>query len=88
MQLACESYFGKEMLKMCTVYGHGNHPALPNEKVLDLKKKILSLHPQLISSPIEFETTWSKCVNAINKCASSLQLKEPPRPLGDLSNTS
>ena len=74
------------MLKKCTVYGHANHSALPKEKVMALKKKMLSLHPQFISCPVDFETTWTKCVNAINHCASKLRAKEQP-PLRDLSGT-
>ena len=85
VRLACESYFGKPMLKNCTVHGQKNYPALPKEKVMELKKKIISVHPQFISTPVEFEPIWTKCVNAINHCASSLRSKAPPT-LIDLSN--
>ena len=83
VRLASKSYFGKNMLRKCTVFGQGSHPALPKDKVMELKKKILSLHPQLLSSPVEFESTWTKCINAINHCGSSLRSKVPPT-LGDL----
>ncbi len=66
VRLACESYFGKEVLKKCTVYGQKGNAALPKEKVMDLKKKMMSVLPQFISSPLEFEPIWTKCVNAIN----------------------
>ena len=66
------------MLRKCTVYGHGIHPPLPKDKVMDLKKKMVSLHPHFISSPVEFEPTWTKCVNAINHCASRLRATNPP----------
>ena len=84
MRLACESYFGKAMLMKSTVYGQKDHAALPKDKVMELKKKMLSLHPQLISSPVEFEPIWTRCVNAINHCAASLRCKQPPT-LIDLS---
>lgn len=65
------------MLKKSTVYGHTDYPALPKEKVLEMKKKIMSLHPQYISSPVEFEPVWTKCVGAINHCAAGLRAKQP-----------
>lgn len=78
VRLACESYFGKRLLQKCTVYGHGSFPPLPKEKVMELKKKILNLYPQFISSPLEFEPTWTKCINVINHCASRLRATNPP----------
>ena len=78
VRLASESYFGKEVLKKSTVFGmHGNLP-LPEDKVKTLKKKILSLHPKYIDTPVEFEPIWTKCVNAINHHASGLRKKSPP----------
>ena len=77
VRLACESYFGKPMLKKCTVNGQKNYPALPKEKVMELKN-ITRVHPQFMSTPVEFEPIWTKCVNAINHCASSLRSKAPP----------
>ena len=71
------------MLRKCTIYGQGSHSALPKDKFMELKKKILSLHSQLLSSPVEFESTWTKCINAINHCASGLRSKVAPT-LGDL----
>ena len=77
VRLACESYFGPQVLKRCTVYGQKDKDALPKDKVLELKNKILSLHPQFISSPIEFEPVWTKCVGAINHCAAGMRSKQP-----------
>ena len=39
------------------MYGQGNHPPLPKENVLDLKKKMLGLHPEFISSPVTSQKT-------------------------------
>ena len=58
MKLACESYFGKAMLKKSTVYGQKDHTTLPKDKVMELKKKLSILHPQYISFPVEFEPNW------------------------------
>ena len=81
VRLSCESYFGKELLKKCTVIGCNDKPPLPKEKVAELKTKMLSLFPQFLSSPVEFEPIWTKCVAAINHCCAGLQEKDPPIPL-------
>ena len=80
VRLSCEAYFGKELLKKCTVIGCNNKPHLPREKVAELKSKILSLFPQFLSSPVEFEPTciWTKCVAAINHCCAGLRAKDLP----------
>ena len=70
------------MLRKSTVYDQGSHCALRKNKVMELKK-ILSLHPQLLSSLVKFESTWTKCINTINHCASGLRSMVPPT-LGDL----
>ena len=38
---------------------------------MELKEKILSLHVhlQLLSSPVEIQSKWTKCINAVNHCA-------------------
>ena len=76
VRLACESYFGKDLLKKCTVVGCNDKPALPKHLVLDLKAKLLSIHPQFRTTPVEFEPFWCKCVGAINHCAAGLRAKE------------
>ena len=78
VRLSCEAYFGKELLKKCTVVGCNDKPPLPREKVAELKSKILSLFPQFLSSPVEFEPIWAKCVAAINHCCAGLRAKDPP----------
>lgn len=70
MRLAVESYFGDELLKQSTVHGMKDCKALPEDKVQALKKKLL-VHYK-ITAP-EFETTWSKCVGAINHRANALR---------------
>ena len=76
VRLSCESYFGPELLKKSTVVGCNNKPPLPREKVMQLKMKLLSLFPQFLSSPVEFEPMWSKCVAAINHCSAGLRSKD------------
>ena len=83
VRLAYESYFGKDLLHKSTVYGQKGHPPLPRDKVLQLKNKMLSIHLANVSSELEFEAVWTKCVNAINHSASSLRSK---RPLAVINN--
>uniref|UniRef100_A0A1X7UD07 BEN domain-containing protein n=1 Tax=Amphimedon queenslandica TaxID=400682 RepID=A0A1X7UD07_AMPQE len=75
VRLASEAYFGKEVLQKSTVYGQQSNTPLPEDKVRALKKKILSLHPNYVDTPVEFEPIWTKCVNAINHHASGLRKK-------------
>ena len=76
VRLAYESYFGKQLMAKSTVIGYNDKPPLPRDLVLELKRKLLSLHPQFRSTPIEFEPYWSKCVGAINHCCAGLRTKE------------
>lgn len=85
VRLAIESYFGKELLRQSTVYGQKDLPPLPRDKVMQLKNKLLSIHLANVSSEVEFEAVWTKCVNAVNHSASSLRSKKP-LPLSVLNN--
>ena len=76
MRLAVKAYFGKELLKQCTVYGFNNRSALPKDKVLALKTKLLNIFPQYLSSLVDFEPLWNKCVAAINHCAAGFHAKK------------
>ena len=76
VRLACEAYFRKDLLKKCTVVGNIDKPALPKDRVQALKSKLMSLHPQFRTAPIEFEPYWSKCIGAINHCAAGMRSKE------------
>lgn len=75
VRLARESYFGKEEMKKCTVFGCQDKPALPRDTVEKLKMKVLSLFPQFAAAPHEFEPLWSKCVGAINHHCAGLRSK-------------
>ena len=60
------------------MYGKQGHPALPKDKLHELKMKMLNLHPGFLSCPLDFDPTWTKCVNAINHCAASLRSQKIP----------
>ena len=66
-KLAQESYFGENVLKRCTVMGYRDKPALPWEELNNLKQKVFGLLPQYWNNPIDFESTWEKCVVSIGQ---------------------
>ena len=70
--LAQESYFGENVQKRCTVMGYRDNPALPWEELNNLKQKVFGLLPQYWNNPIDFESTWEKCVASIANCAREL----------------
>lgn len=66
-KLASDSYFGDDVLEKCTVMGCRDFPALPLKELNELKQKIFSLFPQFWANPVQFEDTWTNCVNAIGQ---------------------
>ena len=64
-----------ELMICCTVNGCTNKPALPKDRLDDLKKKLISLHPEFRNTPVEFGTHWKGCTDAINHACSTLQMK-------------
>ena len=76
VRLATESYFGTELMKKCTVFGCNDKPSLPKEVVFEMKRKLLTLHPQFRSTPLEFEVYWAKSIAAINHCCAGLRSKQ------------
>ena len=66
VKLAREAYFGQTLMSQCTVYGYKGLPALPKDSLLQLKNKLLSLHPQFLNTPVEFESYWKTAVDALN----------------------
>lgn len=70
--LGIESYFGKQLLMKSR-----DKESLPKEKVFALKQKLISLFPQYLSCPLEFEPLWTKCVGAINHSAAKLRSSVP-----------
>ena len=75
VRLADEAYFGKDILIKSTVFGCQDKVALDGGKLAELKQKIMSIYPQFLHSPIEFEYYWGKCVAAINHHSAGLRKK-------------
>ena len=67
MKLARESFFGESILCRCTVMGIGKYPTLPTDELNELKQTLFSQFPKYWSSPVEFESLWRECAEAIGK---------------------
>ena len=72
-KLASQAYFGEQVLKRCTVLGYREQPALPIDELNDLRQKLFSLFPQFWTNPLDFESTWAACVEAIGQCCKRLR---------------
>ena len=72
VKLARCSFFGEDVLAQCTLMGFGKYPALPTAELNDLKQTIFSLFPKYWSNPIEFETIWKDCGEAIGQVCKRL----------------
>ena len=44
--LARESFFGDDVLKICTPKGHVDKPALPHQELMELKEVLRGAYPQ------------------------------------------
>ena len=73
VKLARESFFGVKVMKQCTVMGHGPYPALPNAELNKLKQTLFSLFPKFWSNPIDFETLWKDCAEAVGQACKRLK---------------
>ena len=79
VKLAREAFFGEEVLAQCTVSGLRQLPALPLAELNQLKQTMFAQFPEFWSNPIEFESVWAACSDAINQACkhvrSNLQKK-------------
>ena len=62
VKLAKEAFFGDEILIQCAVSGCRDLPALPVQKLTELKQMILMQFPKFWNSPQEFEQLWTRLV--------------------------
>lgn len=74
-KLAKEAFFGEQVMMQCTVKGHRDYPALPQQELAELKQVLFSQFPQFWSSPTEFEPIWSTCIDSINQACKHLRRK-------------
>ena len=72
-KLAKECIFGEDVLKQCTPLGTSTLPALPSAELQQLKQIMLQQVPQYWRAPEDFETIWSRCLEAIQQCCKRLR---------------
>ena len=75
VKLARESFFGCELMKSSTVFGCSDKPPLPRKKLEELKQFLIQQHPNFRSLPIEFESHWKVCIDAINHACATVRAK-------------
>jgi len=69
VKLAKEAYFGPEVMSYCTFKGVGSYHALPQVEVKNMKDFLLNFTMPGISSQVEFENVWAKCMESVGqKC--------------------
>lgn len=73
MKLAKEAYFGKALMKQCTVRGTREQPGLPPEKLVEMKQFLTSVFPKMPMH--EFEATWKLCIDSVGQACKSLRKK-------------
>lgn len=73
VKLAREAFFGDDVLAQCTPGGSRELPALPCVELNLLKEKMWEQFSQYWSNPVEFETVWSVCFNAVGQACKRLR---------------
>ena len=72
-KLARYTYFGEDVLSRSCVSGTTDKHPLDPQKLYEMKRFLKSKFPQ--ESPTEFETTWAKCIDSLNRLCSYLKGK-------------
>ena len=74
VRLAQESYFGREIMALCTVQGNGDWHALPADRLQQLKTYMVSLCvPRYYPDRYTFETLWKTCTNSLDQSCKHLR---------------
>ena len=74
VKLATEAFFGPKVMSYCTFKGVGSCHALPQTEVKSMKEFLLKLTmPGTISSRVEFENVWAKCVESVGQKCKTLR---------------
>ena len=77
MKLARDAYFGEEVMARCTVMGCREYPGLPCDELSSLKETIFGQFPAFWTNPVEFESVWVACVDAIGQACKRFRHKQP-----------
>ena len=78
VKLAREALFGDDILIQCTTFGNREHPALPVAELNQLKHELFQLFPQYWPNPVEFESLWRTCGEAVGQVCKRLRSHKPP----------
>lgn len=74
VKLCKESFFGKNVMSLCTVKGTGQHHALPETGMKALKLFMTELCvPRHTPTRLEFESSWKSCIEAIGQACKALR---------------
>lgn len=84
VKLCKESYFGKQVMSLCTVKGTGQFHALPEVPFKELRRFLLDLSiPILTPTRLEFEVTWKNCVESIGQACKGMRKSQTVKPMSD-----
>ena len=73
-RLACECFFGKEVLTKCSPLGCGTHPGLPVAELNQLKQTLMDCFPRYWDDLSAFEAEWNKVwIGAISDLCAKLK---------------
>ena len=77
VKLANEAYFGPNVMSYCTFRGVSSNHALPQDEVKKMKDFLFKISfPAIVSSRIDFEDVWTKCVESVGqKCKKLRKLR-------------
>ena len=74
VKLAKEAYFGPEVMNYCTFHGVGSHHALPPAEVKKMKEFLFKISfPDVVTSRVEFEDTWTRCIESVGQKCKKLR---------------
>ena len=77
VKLCRESYFGPEIMCLCTVRGTGRLHALPEGTLIEMKHFIMGLSvPRFTPTKVEFEAAWKACLESVGQACKSLRQKD------------
>lgn len=72
-KIAKEALFGTYVMERCTPIGTRHLPGLPYKELTELKKILFQQFPKCARSPVEFESTWKKCLEAVQQACKRLR---------------
>ena len=74
VRLAQESYFGREIMALCTVQGNGDWHAFPADRLQQFKTYMVSLCvPRHYPDGYAFEAIWKTYTNSIGQSCKHLR---------------